>query len=283
MIGFIDVGGGMRDVYGAGVLDYCLDNGLDFSYYIGVSAGSANIATFLARQRGRTLRFYRDYAVRKEYMSLSNFIKTGSYVGMDYVYSELSREGGEDALDYGCILRQNKPFYVVATNAENGNAEYFDFLKEKKDEFNSLKASCSIPIACKPYHIGDSFYVDGGISDPVPFKKAFEDGCDKVIVLLTRPVSYRKRHRVHPRLFDMAMKKYPEVGKLLDSSLDKYNDDVEHLQLLEKQGKALIVAPDDCCGVETLTKNRKNIMALYNKGYADGARIESFLDKCSLI
>ena len=30
MTGIIDVGGGMRDIYGAGVLDYCLDNNIKF-------------------------------------------------------------------------------------------------------------------------------------------------------------------------------------------------------------------------------------------------------------
>ena len=277
MVGYIDVGGGMRDVYGAGVLDYCLDNGIDFSYYIGVSAGSANIATFLANQKGRTLRFYRDYAKRREYMSLSNFLKTGSYVGLDYVYGELSRDGGEDALDYDCIISRNKPFYVVTTNAASGNAEYLDFVNDKRNEYNFLKASCCIPIACKPYNIGGRRYVDGGVSDPVPFKKAFEDGCDKVIVVLSRPVEYRKKHRVSPHIFDMAMKQYPAVAKLLDSSIDKYNYDLEQLLLLEKQGKALIVAPKTCCGVETLSRKRKNIEQLYALGYKDAERIIDFV------
>ena len=74
MLGFMDMGGGMRDVYGAGVTDCFLDNGISFDYCIGVSAGCANIATFLAGQRGRNFRFYTDYALRKEYMSAENFI-----------------------------------------------------------------------------------------------------------------------------------------------------------------------------------------------------------------
>ena len=52
----IDVGGGMRDVYGAGVLDCFLDEGISFPRAIGVSAGSGNLVSFLAGQRGRNLR-----------------------------------------------------------------------------------------------------------------------------------------------------------------------------------------------------------------------------------
>ena len=65
LTGLIDVGGGMRDVYGTGVLDCFIDNNISFDLCIGVSAGSANIASFLAGQRGRNYRFYTEYAMRK--------------------------------------------------------------------------------------------------------------------------------------------------------------------------------------------------------------------------
>ena len=39
--GVIDVGGGLRGIYGAGVLDRCLEEDLRFDLCIGVSAGSA--------------------------------------------------------------------------------------------------------------------------------------------------------------------------------------------------------------------------------------------------
>ena len=50
-VGLIDVGGGLRGAYGAGVLDRCIDDGIRFDYCIGVSAGSANVAAFLGLQR----------------------------------------------------------------------------------------------------------------------------------------------------------------------------------------------------------------------------------------
>ena len=60
MIGIIDVGGGQRDIYGAGVLDYCMKFGIRFDYCIGVSAGSANMASYLSGQSSRNFRFYTD-------------------------------------------------------------------------------------------------------------------------------------------------------------------------------------------------------------------------------
>ena len=82
----IDVGGGMRDVYGSGVFDFCLDNGIGFDYCIGISAGSANISSYLAGQRGRSRRFYDVYSFRKEYMGVETFLSQRSYVDLDYAY-----------------------------------------------------------------------------------------------------------------------------------------------------------------------------------------------------
>ena len=85
MRGVIDVGGGTRDIFGAGVFDYFLEHGITFDKCYGVSAGCANISSFLAGQQHRNYEFYTEYSMRKQYMSFDNFFKTGSYVDLDYV------------------------------------------------------------------------------------------------------------------------------------------------------------------------------------------------------
>ena len=62
--GVIDVGGGLREIYAAGVLDYCMEHGIRFDVGIGVSAGSANLASYAAGQIGRNYKFYTEYAFR---------------------------------------------------------------------------------------------------------------------------------------------------------------------------------------------------------------------------
>lgn len=118
--GLIDVGGGLRGVYAAGVLDRCLDEGVRFDYGIGISAGSANLASFLAGQRGRNLRFFRDYSQRKAYMGLGNFLRGRGFLDLQYIYGTLSVSGGEDPLDYPRIAANPTEWYVAATEAETG-------------------------------------------------------------------------------------------------------------------------------------------------------------------
>ena len=56
-IAVVDAGGGLRGIYAAGVLDFCLAEGIYFDVGVGISAGSANIASYLAGQKGRNYHF----------------------------------------------------------------------------------------------------------------------------------------------------------------------------------------------------------------------------------
>lgn len=274
----IDVGGGMRDIYGAGVFDRCLDDGVSFDCCIGISAGAANVCSYLARQKGRNYRFYHDYSFRKEYMSPSAFLKNGSFVDLDYVYSVLSNSDGEDPLDYETLHRSNARMFIVATDAVTATPVYFTKDDMQQDNYEILKASGCLPNLCKPRRIGYQALYDGGLSDPLPVDKALEDGCDRLVVLLTRPIDYTYRHDSKKEtLLKTVMRTYPKTAKAIFSRHDKYDESLKKVLRLEAEGKALIVAPDDCCGVDTLKRSPDALDRLYQKGYADGEKIKSFL------
>ena len=277
VVGYIDVGGGLRGVYGAGVLDRILDDNIKFSCYIGVSAGSANIVSHLGGHRERTLRFYRDYSYHRDYMGWNNMIKKGSYINLDYIYSTLTDEGGLDPLNYDVFKENNVDFYVVATDSTTGEACYFDRNHIKRNDCSAIKASCSVPLACPPRNYNGTSYFDGGVSDPIPVRKALELGCDKIVVTLTLPTDFQKNHKFPRWLYPIIIKKYPKIAPMLYDMIDKYNSDLKYLRLLEKQGKALILSPDDCCGVTMLKRSKEGIQKLYQKGYDDACKVKDFL------
>ncbi len=279
MVGVIDVGGGMRDIYGAGVFDRLLDDGVEFDCCIGVSAGSANLSSFLSKQRGRTYRFYNGYAFRKEYMSWSNFRKCGSYIDFNYVYGVLSGTPGEDSLDYEALSSYTGRYLIAATYAVNGGVCYFDGGKMPLNNYDPIKASCSIPLVCKPWVIDGEEYYDGGVAEPVPLEKAMEEGCDKIVLILTRPKSFRMIKGKESLASKLIRKKYPNTADALDRRSEKYNSAIEKALELERQGRCLIVAPDDCCGIDTLSKNKDNLDKLYNKGYEDAAKVKEFVNR----
>ena len=55
------------------------------------------------------------------------------------------------------------------------------------DNYDIMKASSAVPVACEPYVIDGVPYYDGGIVDPIPVQKAIDDGYDRIVVILTRP------------------------------------------------------------------------------------------------
>lgn len=276
--GVIDVGGGLRGIYAVGIFDYCMDHNIHFDLGIGISAGSANLASFAAGQRGRNHTFYTEYAFRKQYMSMRNFIFKRSFIDLDYVYSTLSNTNGENPLNY-CAIRDNPmKLYVIAANAQTGEATYFDKSDISQDDYDIFKASCAIPFVCKPYEIKGVPYYDGALGDPVPIEKAFQMGCDRVVLILTKPEKELRTADRDEKIAARIRKKYPKAAKKLCQRAERYNAGVSTAQKYVKEGKALILSPDDTCGVSTLTKDKISLQRLYEKGYQDGEKILSFLN-----
>ncbi|MDE6750951.1 MAG: patatin family protein [Lachnospiraceae bacterium] len=275
--GVIDVGGGFRGIYAVGVFDYCMDKKISFDLGIGISAGSANLCSYAAGQKGRNYRFYTDYGFRKQYMGLENFIKKGSYVDTDYIYGTLSNSNGEDPLDYEAFQNNSMEFYVVATNALTGQAKFFNKSDMRQDCYDILKASSTLPFVCKPYQIDGIPYYDGALGNPVPIEKAFKLGCDRVVLVLTRPEQVLRTSKQDERFAARIRKRYPRAAEKLCERARRYNKCVAKAQEYAKQGKVLIIAPDDTCGVDTLRRDKDSLRKLYKKGYHDARRISEFI------
>lgn len=275
--GVVDVGGGLRGIYAVGIFDHCLDVGIQFDLCIGVSAGSANIASYLAGQRGRNYTFYTEYAFRKEYMSLRNFLRRRSFIDLDYVYSTLSNSDGEYPLDYARIRDNPAEMIVVATDANTGEAKYFTKADVAQDSYDICKASSAIPFVCKPYEIGGVPYYDGALGDAVPIEKAFACGCDRVVLILTKPRDTIRTSEGDCKFADRIQKKYPLAAEKLRQRAEHYNQGVALAKQWEAEGRVLILAPDDTCGVNTLTRDREGLKRLYEKGPRDAPAIADFL------
>lgn len=211
--GIIDVGGGLRGIYGAGVLDRCMEEGVQFDCCIGVSAGSANMSSYVAGQHGRNKPFYQDYSFRKEYMSVGNLVRKHSYLDLEYVYGALSNRGGENPLDYPAVVRSPAELVIVATEARTGKPRYFTKADLRQDDYRPLMASCCIPVVDQPYFMDGVPYYDGGLADPVPLEKAFALGCDRVAVILTKPVAPEQTGARDKKLAKLLRHRYPAAAK----------------------------------------------------------------------
>ena len=273
----IDVGGGFRAIFGAGVMDRCQEEGITFDHCYGVSAGSANMVSFLAGQHGRNHKFYTEYAFRKEYASFDSYVKHHNFANLDYVYGTLSNHDGEYPVDYEAFAANSTGFTVIACNALDGSAKYFDKSDVHYDDFNIMKASSAVPVACEPYVVDGVPYFDGGIADPVPVQKALEDGYDRVILILSRlrdEVRKQQKDLAPARILERS---HPAAAEKLRMRYKTYNDELELAKHYEAEGRVLILAPEDLYGLNTLKKNFEGLEMMYRKGYAAAEAIPAFL------
>ena len=277
-IGIVDMGGGYRGIYGAGVLDYCMDNGITFDVGIGVSAGSANLISFAAHQPRRNLTFYSEYGLRKESAGAGTYLHKKSLIDLDYLYSTLSNSDGEYPLDYPAFAGNSMDFYAVAVEARTGTTRYFGRDSIAQDHYDVIKASCSLPLFCHPYPVDGVPCYDGAIGDPLPYEQAFRMGCDRVIVLMTKPVEERRTPERDARAARFLRHQYPISARMVKHRAALYNAQVERALRYAEEGRVLIVAPDDTCGVSTFTRDQERLRRLYDKGYGDGEKIRLYLD-----
>lgn len=280
-IGITDAGGGLRGIYTVGIYDYCLDHGITFDLGVGVSAGAANQIAFMTGVKRRNVKFYTEYPLHKEYMGLHSLINKGSFLNLDYIYNTLNNSKSKDPFDFEAYEKNPMELQIVATDVERGLPVYFTKEDIAPDKFDALIASASIPIVCPPFEYKGKLYYDGAVSDPVPVQRAFDLGCDKVIVLLTMPRDFRREPQSDYAMIASLQLKYPTMAHAMKRRYMQYNRCLALAKKYEQEGKVLIVSPEGPHGVGVLSKDTAAMKKLYMQGYNDGAKIKAFLEKDS--
>ena len=256
-------GGTLRPIFSAGVMDALLDNNITFPYCIGVSAGITNGISYISQQRGRNLEVVTKYRNDKRYLGYRNFLKCKSLFGLDFVFDEIPNK--LIPFDMDTYKKYPGKVLVGVTNAKTGKTEYLDG-KNLDDKATMLRATCALPIFFPVIKLNGNEYYDGGICDPIPIKKAIEDGNDKHLIILTQPKGYKKELSTKNVLVAKLLNnKYPNLKDALLNRHDSYNETVRFCEELEKQGKALILRPE--FSLESFEKDVDKLKANYNHGY----------------
>ena len=270
-IGLVVEGGGMKCAYNAGILDVFLDHQITFDYCIGVSGGAGNVASFVAGQRGRNIRFFTEHIHSPQYFGVKSLLKTGNLFGLQYIYGELTNSTGKDPLDFPAIMKNPAEYEVVATNAVTGEAEYFGKEDMKQDDYRPIMASSAIPAACRPVVINGVPYYDGGISDAIPVRRALEKGCDRIVVILSKQRDYVRKPQGMRFLYSTLCRKYPKIIEDIDRRHITYRENLQEVVDLEKEGKAFVFAPSEHVKVGTYSMDEKTERILYDLGVKDFA------------
>ena len=265
--GIVFEGGAVRTVYSCGVMDALIERDVDFDYLAGVSAGIAYGVSFISKQRGRNLEILERYAADPRYMGFGNMLRPGNrhcYFGLDFSYVEIPRR--HVIFDYDAFARWPGTAEAVVTDLETGEAVYVP-LDLNDPNTNLLEASCAMPILFPVFDVNGRKCMDGGCADPVPWKRALEAGCDRVVVVLTREREYVRRTESIQPLIGLVYRKYPRFVETMRVRAERSNADRAEMFRAEKEGKLLILAPDSTEGFSRTERDRAKIRALWQQGY----------------
>ena len=267
--GLIAEGGGMKCAYGAAILDRMIDEGITFDYCIGVSAGSANLASYIAGQRDRNRRFYTEHLLEPDYFGIRPYLKTKDLFNLHYIYGTLSNSDGSDPLDFLKILGSDTEFEVVATDAATGMPHYFSKEEMGPDDYRIIMASCAIPAVCRPVNVNGRFYYDGGVSDSIPVRRALSKGCRKIVIISSKPRDFVKTPEKHRTIYTAKCIHHPNVIRALNRRHVQYTSSQHLMNELVRRGDAFLFAPSKSMSMSTYDMNPEENQALYDLGIAD--------------
>ena len=268
--GLVLEGGGMRGVFTCGVLDYLMDHKIRFPYAIGVSAGACNGLSYMSHQRGRGKYSNIDLLAKYKYIGIRPLIKKRGLIDQQLLFHRFP----DRILPYNYKAYAENPnrFEMVTTDCLTGRACYWEEKFDEKRIIDIVKASSSLPYACPIIQVDGRPMLDGGIVDSIPLLRAFEQGYERCVVVLTRNHGYRKSTKDVP-VPSFIYKQYPRLRVALRNRNKLYNQQLELVERLEKEGKIIVIRPEKPIVVGRMETSMKKLTDLYEQGYACAKKV----------
>lgn len=281
--GLVLEGGALRTIFSSGVCDGLLAGEVMADYVVGVSAGIAYGVSYISKQSGRNLEIVTRFAKDKRYMGLGNLLNRNnrSYFGLDFTYRQIpDKLVPFDQETFAAFPGQVE---AVVTELESGKARYCAVPRDKEGSSLVLQATCALPLMFPSYHVEGVECMDGGVADSIPYQRAFEQGCDRVIVVLTRPRDYVKKADRSLPLVTRVYRKWPNFCDAMRRRAEDYNESRRQLFELERQGKVLVIAPETTHGVSRTERDVEKLRLLWADGYRQATErmdeIRAFLSR----
>ena len=196
-VALVAEGGGQRGIFTAGVLDTWLENGHDpFDLLIGTSAGSQNLTSFVARQKGYAKRLIRGLTRHKRFFQMGRGLMGKHIVDLDWYFDKTQEAKRLLNLDAARANIGEREVLFTATNVRDRKAYYLNPMTSEHSWVDLIKASSAIPLLYKhgvklttqvdtQEAANTDFYLDGGLAAPLPVTEAYRRGATKIVVIRT--------------------------------------------------------------------------------------------------
>lgn len=264
-------GGGSRGVFTAGILDYFMEKDIYFPYVVGVSAGACNALDYCSKQIGRSRDTFiiRDKSLKS--VSFGNFIKTGYFYDMDKPFYEFPYK--YFPFDFETFKSSGIICEMVATDIDTGKSVYLTDNNDNDRILNICRASSTLPLLAPIVHLDGRRYMDGGLSDSIPYGRSIMQGYKKHVVILTREMGYRKK--LKSKSIDLVRLIYKNEPVLVRTCMKRpkvYNRQLDILERLEREGRVFVIRPTEK-PVGRIENNLGRLDSFYQHGYNTAIRV----------
>ena len=268
-------GGAFRGLYTQGLLDFWMQNDINFQTVIGVSAGALSAAAYMSGQIGRSARVNLGYRHNSNYIGVKALRKAHSPIRLDFLihdYDEI------EPLDMERFYDDRRRLVIVATNCLTGKPEFFE-KANCSDVIQGIKASASMPFISPMVEVDGKKCLDGGCSCAVPYRWAMDEGYGKIVVVRTREHGYRKSDAKVKNTARRVYRRHQDFAKALDESAVRYNRQCDEMASLAQEGRLFMIEPSEPVTVARVEGNMEKLGALYWLGYHDAEeKLEALKD-----
>ena len=260
-------GGSFRGVYTSGVLDVLMAHGINMQTTVGTSAGALNGMNYVAGQIGRSAMINLGYRHDKRYFGLKSAIESHGVVGLNFILQDIL---GELPFDAERFYSPERRYLATAVNCETGEAIYWE--KGKcANILKAVRASASMPLLSGMVNVDGIRCLDGGCAVKVPYQWALDQGFQKIIVVRTRPVGYRRKpeSKRTQRLAKRVYRNFPKLAEEICTQDIQYNTACEELERLHAEGRIFMISPSEPVSVGAIEGDMEKLGELYLMGKRD--------------
>ena len=178
-----------------------------------------------------------------------------------------------DPFDKATFENDPTEYHLVCTDIDTGKAVYKQLSQFNQDTLEWIRASCSIPLLSTPVNLEGHRLLDGGITDSIPLQYLQQKGFTHNVVILTQPAGYVKQPLPIQPIIQIMMHRRPQLCQAMKARPAMYNAQLSYVHTQEKEGKALVIRPDEALPIRHLCHNPAQMQNVYDIGRRKGKEI----------
>jgi NTE family protein len=290
-------GGSLKGAWQVGVIHAILDTGFKPEMIYGISAGALN-GCFMVNEAGKQhlkngkinwdlvnkklLQFWLENITQPSDIGV---LKSKFSLGIDTLLSRFDglidtnplHEKLKKYLDVTTMRKSPIKLKVGAVNINSGEMHYTDPLEQHFLDY--LRASSSLPFIMPAIQIGGDHrqaYMDGGLREVVPLRKAIEDGATEIYCVATHPKNKSLEQFNYRSFFSL-------IERIKDITVNQFeNNDIEWAEnyaenygsigpfSLTKKIKLTVIRPKEPLHIELTDFTTNDVKEIIKKGYEYG-------------